>query len=88
MRYQDIDVLNFKNAFGENRSVHQMYLSNEVPSVGTRMKPPEMDLDAMMVALYGEGEEASSHRLRDVNVASLLDYNFDESKLLRVKLAQ
>jgi hypothetical protein len=86
MRYFDIEVIPFVNVFGEVKNLHQMYKGEPAPNSDSRMKPAEMDLDLMYSTLYGENLEGNTYQLRDANIAALLDYNFDEAKLRRVRL--
>lgn len=86
MRYGDIPPVDFVNVFGQEKNIFNMYRGEVGVSNNFRPKPAEMDLDLMYVTLFG-GSAGDSHVLRDLNVAALLDYDFNEAKLRRVRVS-
>lgn len=87
MRYEGNEILDFSNVFKEERKVMQVHESIPSTAKTTIPKPADADLDLMMVTTYGPGQEEGSYLLRDLNVAELLDHNFDESKLKKIKVS-
>lgn len=86
MRYDDNEVLDFSNVFGEERKIKQVHESVVSTSKITVPKPPEADFDLMMATNFGPGQEEGTYILRDLNIAELLDHNFDESKMKRIRI--